>query len=408
MNNGMNQEFKPLGYLSSIQAGTGFPVSMQGRTSGTYPFFKVGDISRVARVGKDCLGDAQHYIDESDVQSLRASMIPPDAIVFAKIGEAIRQNFFALTVQHCLVDNNAVAVIPNANRIFPRFLLHFLRTIDLYALAEKTTVPSIRKSTLERLHIPTPPLEEQRRIAAILDQAEALRAKRRQALAKLKHLKAELFWTMFGSKLAAPPVAVEKAVRDLPNGWNWRLLTEAARLATGHTPDRKRPEYWNGSIPWISLTDIRRLDGKIAVATTESVTEDGIANSSSVRLPPGTVCFSRTASVGFVTMMGREMATSQDFVNWVCGDDLNPVFLMHALIESRKNLLSLANGSTHRTIYFPTVEQFHCVIPPLQDQRLFAELAEAIDAQEQVMLASLNKLNEESISLQHRAFRGEL
>ena len=73
---------------------------------------------------------------------------------------------------------------------------------------------------------------------------------------------------------------------------------------------------------------IRALDGTVAQATSESVAEAGIENSSSVKLPEGTVCLSRTASVGFVTVMGREMCTSQDFVNWVCGDELEPLYLM--------------------------------------------------------------------------------
>jgi len=69
------------------------------------------------------------------------------------------------------------------------------------------------------------------------------------------------------------------------------------------------------------------------------------------------VCFSRTASVGFVTVMGREMCTSQDFVNWVCGDELDPIYVMCAFMRAREHLRSLASGSTHKTIYFPTVEE---------------------------------------------------
>jgi hypothetical protein len=61
---------------------------------------------------------------------------------------------------------------------------------------------------------------------------------------------------------------------------------------------------------------------KVAQDTLESTNEQGIANSSARLLPEGTVVLSRTASVGFVTIMGRPMATSQDFVNWVCGPEL--------------------------------------------------------------------------------------
>jgi hypothetical protein len=78
---------------------------------------------------------------------------------------------------------------------------------------------------------------------------------------------------------------------------------------------------------------------------------------------PGTVCFSRTASVGFVTIMANPMATSQDFANWVCGDELDPEYLMHALIRSRVELRALATGATHKTIYMPLLKPFTCACP---------------------------------------------
>lgn len=102
---------------------------------------------------------------------------------------------------------------------------------------------------------------------------------------------------------------------EAPAGWRWLRLTDLARLETGHTPSRSHPEWWGGPIPWISLADVRELDGKVAQDTIEHTNEEGIANSSARPLPEGTVVLSRTASVGFVTIMGRPMATSQDFVN---------------------------------------------------------------------------------------------
>jgi type I restriction enzyme S subunit len=191
-------------------------------------------------------------------------------------------------------------------------------------------------------------------------------------------------------------------------GWTWSLLLEEARLATGHTPDRKRPDYWNGDIPWLSLTDIRRLDGRITTVTSEYVTQEGIDHSSSVRLPEGTVCFSRTASVGFVTIMGREMSTSQDFVNWVCGSRLDPLYLMHAFLNSRTRLRALSSGSTHKTIYFPTVEKFRILLPPISLQREFANRVRKVGEVKNASEGSL--LNHDSLfaSLQHCAFRGEI
>jgi len=260
---------------------------------------------------------------------------------------------------------------------------------------------------IRSLSIPCPPLPEQRRIAEVLDRAEALRAKRRAALAQLDTLTQAIFLDLFGDHRQTA-VTVGAKLEDHPLGWRWELLTDVARLATGHTPDRKRSDYWNGDIPWITLSEIRRLDGAVAESTDEYVTQAGIDNSSAVKLPAGTVCFSRTASVGFVTVTGREMATSQDFVNWVCGPRLDPTYLMHALLRSRERIRSLSTGSTHKTIYFPTVEQFRVLVPPLPLQRDFARRVAAVEKLKAAQRASLVEMDALFASLQHRAFRGEL
>src|SRR5262249_45475655 len=151
--------------------------------------------------------------------------------------------------------------------------------------------------------------------------------------------------------------------------WRWSKLGELARLESGHTPSRSRPDWWGGNVSWLSLTEIRGLDGRWVEETRLKTNENGIANSAARVLPRGTVCLSRTASVGFVAIMGRPMATSQDFANWVCTDALDPEFLMYALIRSRDFLRSIASGATHKTIYFPTLESFHVLHPDVEQQK---------------------------------------
>ena len=59
-------------------------------------------------------------------------------------------------------------------------------------------------------------------------------------------------------------------------------------------------------------------------------------------------------------------------MNWVCGPDLDPEFLMHLLIRSRDYIRSLSAGSIHKTVYYPTVKDFHVCIPPIAEQRRIA------------------------------------
>lgn len=302
------------------------------------------------------------------------------------------------------------------DRVFLAWLLRRRETVE-FAMQGKTgsRMPRADMDSLLTLEMPIPPLAEQQRIAAALREqmaaVEKARAAAQARMAAAYALPAAFLRQVFGdaSAFAASPVTPTKPVHP---GWTWHRLTDIARLATGHTPSRYHPEYWKGTIPWLQLADIRALDGHEAQDTSEHANELGIENSSAVLLPACTVCMSRTASVGFFTIMGRPMATSQDFVNWVCGDALDPWFLMYLMIANRKRIRDLGSGAVHQTIYFPTVQAFSVCVPSIAEQRRLAGvLREQVGAAERACAAAeeeLDTINALPAALLRRAFNGEL
>ncbi len=167
--------------------------------------------------------------------------------------------------------------------------------------------------------------------------------------------------------------------KPAPECWKWTALSEVARLETGHTPSRRHPEYWDGDVPWIGIKDATENHGRTIHDTIQHTNKLGIANSSARLLPENTVCLSRTASVGYVVVMGRPMATSQDFVNWVCLERIDHRFLKYVLLAERSAFQRFASGTTHQTIYFPEVKAFHVCLPPLPEQRSIANILGALD-----------------------------
>jgi len=77
--------------------------------------------------------------------------------------------------------------------------------------------------------------------------------------------------------------------------------------------------------------------------------------------------------------MGKEMATSQDFVNWVCSDELDHQFLKYILLSENRSFLRFASGTTHQTIYFPEVKAFHICHPRLPEQKAIAHILGTLD-----------------------------
>lgn len=368
------------------------------------------------------------YIDLSAVDNWTKAITGATRVSGAEAPSRARQLVLAgdVLVSTVRPNLNAVAVVPStlngatastgftvlrpSPRVDARYLLQWVRSpgfvSDMVRKSTGASYPAVSDRIVKDSLIPTPDLAEQRRIAGILDRADAIRAKRRTVLANLGMLTVSTFLDSFGtdgwrSVTSAPRTRSER-------GWDWVPLTDVARMATGHTPDRSRPDFWDGDIPWISLPEIRDLDGTRALDTEVHVSPAGVANSSAVVLPEGTVCFSRTASIGFVTEMGRPMATSQDFHNWVPGPALNSRYLMDALRNSRTHLLGSSDGSIHKTIYQRVAERFRVLLPPIDIQRSYATKVRAVDDRRDAIRRALAHDDELFTSLQARAFRGEL
>lgn len=243
-----------------------------------------------------------------------------------------------------------------------------LSAANLASLNKASGVPGLNRDDVYRVSIRLPPIEQQHQLVHALfevrDAARSLRAHVEEQLQEAAKLLVGGVALLIGPGVKLPNDRV-----DAPHGWSWRALTEVAQLESGHTPSRKRADWWGGDVPWLALPDIRRAHGQVIDDTLEHTNPDGLANSSARLLPAGTVCLSRTASVGFSTMLSRPMATSQDFVNWVCGPELDPAFLLAALVNSGDYLRSIAEGAIHKTIYVPAAKALQICMPPIALQR---------------------------------------
>jgi restriction endonuclease S subunit len=166
----------------------------------------------------------------------------------------------------------------------------------------------------------------------------------------------------------------------IPVDWQYTRLTEVARLESGHTPSRRRPSYWTGDIPWVSLHDVEALDANEIAQTAQTISAEGLKNSSARLLPRGTVVFSRTATVGKASVIGREMATSQDFANYICGPDVHNYFLVYLFRYMAPEWKKLMAGSIHNTVYMPAFRSLRVVLPPRSEQQAIAEALSDVDA----------------------------
>lgn len=387
---------------------------------GNIPFIKPADL------------DSSGYINQTtdtltESGASEVPTIPKNSITVTCIGNLGK---VGITTQRSATNQQINSVLPSS-MVDYRFLYYQFQTLKpwMQENASATTVTIINKGKFSKAPVILPPLAEQKAIADKLDtlltQVENTKTRLERIPQILKRFRQSVLAAAVSGRLTEewrgtpsslfgqPPLTIGQETEEAPNGWRWEKLIDLAILESGHTPRKSKPEYWeHGDIPWISLQDIRKAHGKVITNTKFMPNMEGINNSSARLLPAGTVCFSRDISVGYTTVMGREMATTQHFVNWVCGDKINNIYLMYSLMAAKNHLTISGQGSTVKTIYMPACKQFRILTPPLEEQteivrrvdQLFAH-ASRIEQQVNLALAQVNNLTQ---SILAKAFRGEL
>ena len=363
---------------------------------------------QLADVGDgEFLNRSNRFLNAAKANTLRCTDLQPGDVLVARMGDPIgKACVFPGLVQRCVTVVDVCIVRTDPAICHPQWLVSALNSpilrSTLTRLATGATRARFPTSKFRELEIDLPPLDIQFSEARKLDVCRATIKTAAEGIGEQLRsselLYKALFSLVFGgvTPISAGVTSQEEGAR----GWTWHSLSELARLESGHTPSRRRPEWWGGKVPWLALPDIRKLHGKFAYETTENTNDAGITNSSARMLPVGTVCVCRTASIGYVTILGKPMATSQDFCNWVCDPNkLDPEFLMYAFMASQDALRKLGSGAVHKTIYMPTIKTFQICAPEIAEQRCIARalhdrltVAESLTTGLKVRLAEIERL----------------
>ena len=340
---------------------------------------------------------------DCDERSASDSRLRPGDIVFARTGATTGKSFLIRGCPANAVFASYLIRVRLNDAAEPGFVSHFFQTHDYWAQITKSArglaQPGVNATTLKALRVPLPPLPEQRRIAEILDKADALRAKRRAALAQLDTLTQSIFLDMFGDPATNP------------KGWLREPLTSACHCYSGGTPAKENPENWTGSLPWFSPKDLKQHD----LFDSEDHINESIPSTTSLRLlPADTVAIVVRGMIlahTFPVSVLRVPATvNQDLKALLPRKPIDAQFLAHCLRVQSSRALGQVSESAHGTKRLDAdgLDKLQVLHAPTRLQRRFAELVERSRQALAELGTSRAGLDALFASLQHRAFRGEL
>lgn len=263
-----------LGEISDFRAGSVFKPSHQGNADGDIPFIKVSDMNLAENAVR--IQGANNWVSKAVARELRAKPLPPGAVVFAKIGEALRQNRLRQVIRETIVDNNMMGAIPRPDRVDAAYLYYALSQFDFAEVAQGTALPYLTVSSISGLKLELPELPEQRVIAHILRSLDDKIELNRRMSATLEAIARALFKAWFVDfepvrakaegrdpdlppHLAAlfPERLVETEHGEVPEGWEVKPLSEIAEFLNGLALQKYPANDPADSLPVIKIAELR-------------------------------------------------------------------------------------------------------------------------------------------------------
>lgn len=338
--------------------------------------------------------DTKEQITEVAIRETRIKVVPKGTILFSfklSIGKV------AITGKD-IYTNEAIAAfrIKENCQVDRKYLYYVLREFDFTGTGDKAVMGlTLNQKKLRKLQIPLPPLETQKKIAAILDKADELRRNDQKILEKYDQLVRSVFLEMFGDPVTNP------------KGWDKIRFDQVGSIERGVSKNRPRnaPELLGGKHPLIQTGDVANCE--LYIQEYDSTYSDiGLAQSK--KWPKGTLCITIAANIAKTGILSFEACFPDSVVGFLPNEKTNIIYIHFWLSFLQKIIESTAPESAQKNINLRILRELELPLPPINEQNRFAEIINHIETQKQLIQQSLQKSEDLFQSLLQKAFRGNL
>ncbi|HEY3490381.1 MAG TPA: restriction endonuclease subunit S [Candidatus Deferrimicrobiaceae bacterium] len=392
--------------------------------NGEIPWLSSGDIKSAI------ISSATETITLLAIEKSSARMCRPGSILIVVRSGILKHTLPVSILATDAAVNQDIKCFDSGNDDLNRWLAISLRASSQELLSENregTTVQSVKSETLNNFSLPVPPLAEQRRIVAKLEALVGKVDDCRKRLDKipilLKRFRQSVLAAACSGRLTADwrernresssPVFIGTPDENLPELWRSCCINDIGKVGNGSTPSRKRSEYWNGNIHWVSSGEVKN---NIICETRESISKEGYDNSSVKLLPPGTVLLAMIGegkTRGQSAILRIEATINQNIAGIVLYSELiSSEYLWYWYRGQYETTRQSGSGSGPQALNCKRVRELPLNLPPLPEQHEIVRRVEAlfaVAAQLETRYAKakgyFDRLTQ---SILGKAFRGEL
>ncbi len=287
---------------------------------------------------------------------------------------------------------------PN-DRVDGRYLFHMVWNPTFRFLAAKAMTGAAGQKRVptpfvKDFKIPLPSLVEQKRIAVILDKADAIRRKRLEAISLADIFLRSVFLKMFGDPVTNPM------------GWDVKKLEQVADVSRGKFTPRPRndPRYYGGNIPFIQTGDVVQSNTYV-ISHKQTLNEEGLKVSK--KFQKGTIAITIAANIGETAILSYPMCFPDSVVG-IVPREMPPEFLEHQLRAFKPFLNQRATKTAQKNINLQNLRPLEVICPPIDRQKCFFKHVECVFKRQSKLQEQFCIADNLFSSLQQRAFRGDL
>ncbi len=346
--------------------------SEQTKPSGDIPFFKIGTFGRTPDAFIPC-SLYREYRENYSFPRKGDILLSAAGTLGRTVVYDGRDAYFQ--------DSNIVWLDIDCSKIKNEYLYHCYQSIR-WASPEGSTISRLYNGIIRKTKIPLPPtVNEQCAIATALSDVDALLAKLDQLIAKKRDLKQATMQQLLTGQTRLPGFSGE---------WEVKRLGDVADMGSGGTPLSSVAAYYDGDIPWVSISDMTK-GGKIIELTDRNLTEFGFANSAAQLFPVGTILYAMYASLGECSIAGIPLCTSQAILGIRPREKLYGEFLFYYLTSLKATVKTLGQQGTQANLNKGMVQNFRLNLPSLEEQAAIANVLSGMDAELTRLEARRNK-----------------
>jgi type I restriction enzyme S subunit len=269
------------------------------------------------------------------------------------------------------------------SRLHNHYLVHLFRFLgpEWKRLMAGSTHSSIYMPVFRELQVLLPPIDEQEAIAEALSDADALIESLARLLAKKRQVKQGAMHELLAGKKRLP---------GFSKAWRRTRLGELAEMRSGGTPPSTNQAFYDGDIPWVSISDMTKR-GKFISMTDRNLSTTGLNNSAAQMFPAGTVLYAMYASLGECSIAGVPLCSSQAILGIEVKSSLDSEFLYYFLTSIRARVRTMGQQGTQANLNKGMVQGFQVSLPPRPEQTAIAAILSDMDEEIAALEAKLAK-----------------